>query len=168
MSRMRNNTWVIFSPIVIIMKIECTVPGKTSLLEFALFTKFVTSHKRRQMGRIFMMGHFSIIFRRTISSQSYETPCIYIYIYIHILFFENSEHKLADTRDTTIRSSLDFLHLQGNECERKSVAQKSASLMGTRGTGDQPRRKRDGTRWDARKKRPPGGAGILIEDFCPD
>ena len=67
MSRMRNNTWVFFSPIVIIMKIECTVPGETSLLEFALFVKFVASHERRQ---IYLYDFFFIIFRRTISSRS--------------------------------------------------------------------------------------------------
>ena len=47
MSWMRNNMWVSFIPIMIIMKIEYTIPGKTSLLEFALFIKFIISHKRR-------------------------------------------------------------------------------------------------------------------------
>ena len=47
---MHNNTWVSFVPNMIIMKIEYTIPGKTSLLEFALFVKFVVSRKQRQIG----------------------------------------------------------------------------------------------------------------------
>ena len=39
---------------MISMKIEYTIPGKTSLLEFALFIKFVVSHKRRQIGYMFI------------------------------------------------------------------------------------------------------------------
>ena len=38
---MHNNTWIFFVPIMIIMKIKCTIPGETSLLEFALFVKFI-------------------------------------------------------------------------------------------------------------------------------
>ena len=76
MSWMHNNMWVFFVPIMIIMKIKCTIPGKTILLEFALFIKFIVSHKRRQIGHIFIWLFF-IILRRTISSRSYETPCIY-------------------------------------------------------------------------------------------
>ena len=44
MSWIRNNTWVFFIPIMIIMKIEYTIPDKTNLLEFALFIKFIISH----------------------------------------------------------------------------------------------------------------------------
>ena len=54
MSWKHNNTWVFFIPIMIIMKIEYTIPGQTSLLEFALFIKFIISHERRQIGHIFM------------------------------------------------------------------------------------------------------------------
>ena len=39
MSWMHNNMWVFFIPIMIIMKIEYTIPGKTSLLKFDLFLK---------------------------------------------------------------------------------------------------------------------------------
>ena len=39
---------------MIIMKIECTIPGETSLLEFAPFIKFIISHKQRQIGHIFI------------------------------------------------------------------------------------------------------------------
>ena len=49
MSWMHNNMWVFFVPIMIIMKIEYTIPGETSLLEFALFIKFIISHKGRQI-----------------------------------------------------------------------------------------------------------------------
>ena len=38
--------------------------------------KFIVSHKRRQIGHI-LIRLFFIIFRRTISSRSYETPCIW-------------------------------------------------------------------------------------------
>ena len=69
MSWMQSNTWVFFIPIMIIMKIEYTIPGKSSLLEFALFIKFITSHKRRQIGLIFIWLFFTI-FRRTIRSRS--------------------------------------------------------------------------------------------------
>ena len=58
MSWMHSNTWVFFIPIMIIMEIEYTIPGKTSLLEFALFIKFIVSHKRRQIGRIFIWLSF--------------------------------------------------------------------------------------------------------------
>ena len=47
MSWMHNNTWVYFISLMIIMKIECTIPGKTSLLEFAPFIKFIISHKTK-------------------------------------------------------------------------------------------------------------------------
>ena len=66
MSRMRNNMWAF--PIMIIMKIEYTISGKTSLPEFALFIKFIISYKQRQMGHIFIWLFF-IIFRRIISSK---------------------------------------------------------------------------------------------------
>ena len=69
MSWMRNNMWVSFIPIMIIMKIEYTIPGKTSLLEFALFIKFIM-FQRRQIGHIYLCDFFFIIFRRTISSRS--------------------------------------------------------------------------------------------------
>ena len=46
------------------------------LLEFALFIKFIISHKRRQDIYLSDFFFFFIIFRRTISSQSYETPCV--------------------------------------------------------------------------------------------
>ena len=51
-------TWVFFIPIMIIMKIECTIPGKASLLEFALSIKFIVSHKRRQIGHVFIWFSF--------------------------------------------------------------------------------------------------------------
>ena len=69
MSWMHDNVWVFFIPLMIIMKIEYTIPGKTRLLEFALFIKFIISHKRRQIEHIFIRL-FSIIFRRTLSSRS--------------------------------------------------------------------------------------------------
>ena len=58
--------WAIFVPIVIITKIERTIPGKTGLSEFALFIRFVTSRKQRRIGHVFVR-HFSIIFWRTVS-----------------------------------------------------------------------------------------------------
>lgn len=66
---------------------------------------------------------------------------------------------------TIFSDGLKVFFFYGNEFERKSVAQ-SASLMGTRETHDEVRRKQ----WDERKKRLGGigWAGILIEDFCPD
>ena len=72
MSRMHNNTWVFFVPIVIIMKIECTIPDKTGLLEFALFIKFVTSHKRRQIesGKHSVYNH-----RSTLVSEIFAKNC---------------------------------------------------------------------------------------------
>ena len=73
MSRMHNNMLVFFIPIMIIMKIEYTIPGRTGLLEFALFIKFIISHERRHM----FTWLFFIIFRLfTIRSTSYETACI--------------------------------------------------------------------------------------------
>ena len=66
---MHNNMWVFSISIMIIMEIECNIPGKTSLLEFALFIKFIIYHKQRQIGHIFIWL-FLIIFRRTISSRS--------------------------------------------------------------------------------------------------
>ncbi|KAF3428186.1 hypothetical protein E2986_11502 [Frieseomelitta varia] len=33
--------WVFFIPIMIIMKIEYIMPGKTSFIKFALFIKFI-------------------------------------------------------------------------------------------------------------------------------
>ena len=50
---------------MITMKVEYTIPGKTSLPEFALIIKFVISHKQRQIGHIFIWLFF-IIFRRII------------------------------------------------------------------------------------------------------
>ena len=47
MSWMHNNMWVFFIPIMIIMKIEYTIPVKTSLLEFVLLIKFVISKTDR-------------------------------------------------------------------------------------------------------------------------
>ena len=129
MSWMHNNMWDFFILIMIIMKIEYTIPGKTRFIsekyggyktlftfthlqepstknkryqvsiirkqcefllgnycglwkerpdrEFALFIKLIISHKRRQIGYIFIWLFF-IIFKRTISSGShkYETTCI--------------------------------------------------------------------------------------------
>ena len=69
MSWMHNNMWVSFIPIMIIVKIEYTIPGKTSSLEFALFIKFIIFHKPRPTGHIFIWLFF-IIFRDTISSRS--------------------------------------------------------------------------------------------------
>ena len=63
MSRMHNNVWVFFVPIMITMKIEYTIPGKISSLEFALFVKFIVSHKRRRIIFVF------IIFRRLITKH---------------------------------------------------------------------------------------------------
>ena len=78
MSRMHNNMWIFFIPIMIILKIERTIPDKTSLPEFALFIKFITYHKRRQIGHIFMWLFF-IIFRRAISSRS-ESHILYTHV----------------------------------------------------------------------------------------
>ena len=44
MSWMYSNMWIFFISIMIIMKIEYTIPDKTNLLEFALFIKFIISH----------------------------------------------------------------------------------------------------------------------------
>ena len=51
MSRMHNNMWVFFIPI---MKIEYTIPGKTSLLEFVLFIKFI-NEGRQDLYYIYMI-----------------------------------------------------------------------------------------------------------------
>ena len=67
MSWMHNNVLV---PSSHIMLWKLNIPStKTSSLEFALFIKFIASHKRRQIGHLFMWLFF-IIFRRTISSRS--------------------------------------------------------------------------------------------------
>ena len=63
--------WVFFIPIVTIMKIEYTIPGKTSLLEFALFIKFIVSH--RQIGHIFIF--LGVQLALEMGPTSYETPC---------------------------------------------------------------------------------------------
>ena len=47
MSWMRNNMWVFFIPIMIIMKIDYTIPGKTSLLDFSLFIKLYLINEDR-------------------------------------------------------------------------------------------------------------------------
>ena len=69
MSWMHNNVWVSLIPIMIIMKIEYTIPGKTSLLEFALFINS-------------LYDFFSLILGVQSASKvgptSYETSCIYI------------------------------------------------------------------------------------------
>ena len=39
---------------MIILKIEYTIPGKTSSLKFAPFIELIISQKRRQMGYIFI------------------------------------------------------------------------------------------------------------------
>ena len=98
MSRMHNHTWVFFIPIMIIMKIECTIPGKTSLLEFALFIKFIISHKRRQIGHVFIWL-FSIIFRRTISSRNGSPQVTKHPVYTSFLFL------LVDTPSCLFPSS---------------------------------------------------------------
>ena len=54
---------------MIIMKTKYTIPDETSLLEFALFTKFIIFNKQRQIGHIFIRLSF-IIFRPTISCRS--------------------------------------------------------------------------------------------------
>ena len=68
---------------MIIMKIECTIPGKTSLPEFALFIKFVISHKRRQ---IYLYDFFSLFLgvqsAPEVGPTSYETPCICMCEYV--------------------------------------------------------------------------------------
>ena len=68
------------------MKIECTIPGKTSLLEIAMFIKVIVSHKRRQIGRMFIF--FSLFLgvqsALEVGPTSYETPSIYF-------FFRRSE-----------------------------------------------------------------------------
>ena len=69
-------------PIMIIMKIEYTIPGETSLLEFALFIKFIISRKRRQTGHIFIRLFFPLFLGvqsvLEVGPTSYETPCIYV------------------------------------------------------------------------------------------
>ena len=70
---------------MIIMKIEYTIPGKTSSLEFALVIKFIISHKRRQIGHIYLYDSFSLLLgvqsAPEVGPTSYETPCIYMYVY---------------------------------------------------------------------------------------
>ena len=63
MSWMHNNVWIFSIPIMVIMKIEYTIPDETSLLEFALFIKFIISHKRRQTNRtyIYIYDSFSLL-----------------------------------------------------------------------------------------------------------
>ena len=65
---------------MIIMKIEYTIPG--SLLEFALFIKFIISHKQRQIEHMFIWLFF-IIFRCTISSRSGSRQVTKHPVYIH-------------------------------------------------------------------------------------
>ena len=115
MSWMYDNVWVFFIPIMIIMKIEYTIPGKTSLLKFALFIKFVTSHKRRHI----FIWLFSIILRRTISSQSgfptsYETPSIIGLILL--VFITCSQHSCScRSRSESVRSC--YLNWRDNRPE---------------------------------------------------
>ena len=72
---------VFFIPVMIIMKIECTIPGKTSLLEFALFIKFIISHKRRQ--DTYLYDFFSLFLgvqsAPEVGPTSYETPYVFHY-----------------------------------------------------------------------------------------
>ena len=72
---MHNNTWVLFILITIIVKIEYIIPGKTSLLEFALFIKFIVSHKRRQIEHVFILL-FGVQSAPEVGPTSYETLCI--------------------------------------------------------------------------------------------
>ena len=105
---MHSNMWVFFIPIMIIMKIEYTIVGKTSLLEFALFIKFITSHKRRQIGHIFTW-HFFIIIRRTISSRSgsHRLPnTLYIPIVVD-LFTDNCQFNIENNAENK-KKKLDF------------------------------------------------------------
>ena len=75
MSWMHNN--VFFVSIMIIMKIEYTIPGKTSSLEIALFIKFIMSRKRRQTGHMFawLFSLFlSVQSAPEVGPTNYETP----------------------------------------------------------------------------------------------
>ena len=110
---------------MIVMKIECTIPGKPSLLEFSLFIKFIISHKRRQIGHIFIRL-FLIIFRRTIPKLRTNpklnfqiidtTPWIfhvyrvfisyYVFMYFYIIL-----HITCTLCNITLES---FLHVRKN------------------------------------------------------
>ena len=62
---------------------EYTIAGKTSLLEFASYIKFIISPKRRQIGHIFT--------RPEVGPTSYETPCRkynYVTCNVNIPFFQ--------------------------------------------------------------------------------
>ena len=57
--------------------------------EFALFIKFIISHKRRQIGHIFIWLFF-IIFRRTINSHSQWVPQVTKHpVYHYTIVFNN-------------------------------------------------------------------------------
>ena len=62
---------------MIILKIEYTIYH--SLIEFALFIKFIVSHKRRRIGRVFTWLFFSLFLgvQSEVGPTSYETLCIH-------------------------------------------------------------------------------------------
>ena len=77
---MHNNMWVFFIPIMIIMKIEYTIAGKTGSLEFALFIKLYLVNEDRQ--DIYSYDFFPLLLgvqsAAEVGPTSYETPCIYV------------------------------------------------------------------------------------------
>ena len=87
MSRMHNNVWIFFIPIMIIMKIEYTIPGKTSLLEFTMLIKFIISDKRRRIGHIYLYDFFSLFLG--IQSAPEVGPTSFTVYFFHTPLYEH-------------------------------------------------------------------------------